>query len=102
VSELDLWEFVFACAIFLFLAWIIGGRVALVLSLISKDSLIHHVTAPLEQATRQMVTQLPAQEAEKVAHQLEALGHRVDRDTYRQVLEAVERDVAARLQSAKL
>ena len=47
-----------------------------------------------------MSSQLPEQEAKKVACLLETIGRRMDRDSYRRVLEEIQVNIAARLRAA--
>jgi len=102
MQDLDTWESVCAVAVFAVLAWIIGWRLILALRVITQgNDTRHDVTALFSRAASEMATQAPGQEAEEVAYLLDALGHRMDRDTYRQVLEAVQGDIAARLQAVR-
>jgi hypothetical protein len=102
MQDLSAWESVFAVTVFCVLAWIIGWRLVLALRVITQgDDTRHDVMALLGRVASEMATQPPGQEAEEVAYLLEALGHRVDRDTYRQVLEAVQGDIAVRLQAVR-
>jgi hypothetical protein len=102
VPHLDGWELVFVFAIFLFLGWTIVGRVALAAGLLSqrRDASRDMITL-LRQVAHRMSRQPPQQEAKWITYLLETLGNRLDRDTYRQVLEGVERDIAERLEASR-
>ena len=102
MQYLSTWESVFVVAVFSVLAWTIGWRLILALRVITqRDDSRHDVMALFGRAASKMATQVPGQEAEEVAYLLEALGRRMDRDTYRQVLEAVQGDIATRLQAVR-
>ena len=96
-------QYVFVVIMLVVVGWISGWRFILTLGAVTEDVGVHDdVNALLGRAASEMAAQPPGQEAAEVGYLLEALGHRTDRDTYRQVLEAVQGDVAARLQEAKL
>ena len=102
MQNLSTWEFIFVVTAFAVLAWVIGWRFILALRVITEgEDADHNVMTLLGRAANEMAAQPPGQEAEEVAYLLETLGHRVDRDTYRQVLEAVQGDIAVRLQAVR-
>jgi len=101
MPKLDMLEPLTLFIIFLFLFWVIGVRVALVLGQIRKSNLDRDIMALLKKAALEMADQPPEQEAAEVAYLLETIGGRMDRDTYRRVLEEIQVGVAARLQAAQ-
>jgi len=98
MSSFEGWEPLAIVAIFLFLVWSVGVRIALVLSQIRKlgDS-ERDIMALLKRAAFGMSGQAPEQEAQKVAYLLETIGSRMDRDTYRRMLEQIQVGIAASL-----
>lgn len=101
MHNLDGWESVFAWTIFAFLAWMIGGRIALaVRTLAESPGADGDIRDMLRRAANQMAVEPPTQEAAYVTYLLETLGSRVDSNAYRQLLEAVERDVHLRLEAS--
>jgi hypothetical protein len=101
MSLLDGWEPLAILAVFLFLIWSIGVRLVLVLNQVKRSSRTEReIVALLERAAVGMSRQSPEQEVKEVVYLLEALGHRMDRETYRRVLEQVQVRVAANLSAA--
>ena len=87
--------------VILALAWVIGLRLVYGLRCLLEDRARRDLMSLLVQAADEMATHPAGREAEEVAYLLEALAIRVDRETYRQMLEAVQGDVAARLRVAR-
>jgi hypothetical protein len=102
MQSLNTSEFGFVWVVFVVLALIIGGRLILALQAMRQSDHAHpDVIALLGRAANEMAAQPASQEAEEVVYLLDVLGRRVDGDTYRQVLEAVQGDVAVRLQAMR-
>ena len=97
MHSLEGWEAVFAWITLLFLAWTIGGRIALAVRALGAD---RDVRGMLRRAADEMAADPPSQEAAYVTYLLETVGAKVDRSAYRQLLEAVERDVHLRLETS--
>jgi hypothetical protein len=95
------WEPLAVIAIFLFLVWSIGVRIALVLSQARQGSDPERaIMALLKRAAVEMAHQPPEQEATEVAYLLGAIGQRTEHETYRRMLEQVQAGIAAHLQAA--
>jgi len=99
---LEVGEWVVIGVVILAVAWVIGIRLVYALRWMLQERGRHDVMSLLVQAADEMATHPAGREAEEVAYLLEALADRVDKDTYRQVLEAVQGDVAARLRVARV
>jgi hypothetical protein len=89
-------------AICLFLVWSIGVRIALVLGQlrVGSDSECD-VNVLLKRAAVQMSNQTPEQEATEVVYLLDAIGQRVEPETYRRMLEQVQVGIGAHLLAAR-
>lgn len=98
---LDVGEWAVIAVVILGLAWLLGFRLVYGLRCMLQDRRREDVMSLLMQAAEEMATHPAGREAEEVAYLLEALATRLDKETYRQVLEAVQGDVAARLRVAR-
>jgi hypothetical protein len=98
----DRWESIVLAAIGLFLVWCVGVRIALVLGQLqtARDS-ERDVVALLKRAAVEMSNQSPEQEAAEVAYLLDAIGQRIEPETFRRMLEQVQVGIAAHLQAAR-
>ena len=59
------------------------------------------VTTMLKRAAVEMSNQSPEQEATEVVYLLDAIGQRIEPETYRRMLEQVQVGIAAHLQAAR-
>jgi hypothetical protein len=94
------WEPLAILGIFIFLVWSIGIRIVLVLGQIRPGSAERKIMLLLQRAAVEMSSQSPEEGAKEVAYLLETVGRRIDRETYRRVLEQVQVDIANSLQAA--
>jgi len=98
----DRWESIVIAAIGLFLVWCVGVRIALVLGQIrAVGDPERDVTALLKRAAVEMSNQSPEQEATEVTYLLDAIGQRIEPETYRRMLEQVQMGIAAHLTAAR-
>ena len=103
MSSFESWEPLAIVAIFFFLTWSVGVRIALVLDQIRQAGNSERVViALLKRAADKMSHQTPEQEATEVAYLLDAVGHRLDKETYCRVLEHVQARITADLQAARV
>jgi hypothetical protein len=80
----------------------VGVRIALVLDQIRQAGNSERVViALLKRAADKMANQSPEQEATEVTYLLDAIGHRLERETYCRMLEQVQAGIAADLQAAR-
>ncbi len=101
MHSFDVGQWVVIGVVILALTWVIGIRLVYGLRCMLQDRRRGDVMSLLVEAAEEIATHPAGREAEEVAYLLEALAIRVDKDTYRQVLEAVQGDVAARLRVAR-
>lgn len=101
MPSFDRWEPLIIVAIFLFLTWSVGVRIALVLGQIRIGDSERDIIALLKRAAARMIHQPPEQEATEVAYLLDAIGRQLDRESYCRVLEQVQASIAANLQAAR-
>jgi hypothetical protein len=99
--SVDRWESIVMAAIGLFLVWCVGVRIALVLGQTRGSDPERDVTALLKRAAVEMSDQSPEQEAKEVVYLLDAIGQRIDRESYCRMLEQVGAGIAAHLQAAR-
>jgi hypothetical protein len=97
--EFRSWEPLAILGIFFFFLWSIAIRIVLVVNQMSLGSAERKIISLLQRAAVEMSNQSAEQEAKEVAYLLAAMGRRVDRETYRRVLEQVQVDIAASLQT---
>jgi GNAT superfamily N-acetyltransferase len=89
---------VLTAIVLLFLGGVIGGRIAILMSLIKvSEEARHDVTALLDQAADQIATHPPGQWAGWGVHLLKALEDKTDEDAYVAALEAIRKRIDGRL-----
>jgi Tfp pilus assembly protein PilV len=101
MHSLDVGEWVVIGVIILAVSWIVGFRLVYALRYMQQERGRRDALSLLAQAAEEMAMHPARREAEEIAYLLEALAGHVDRETYCQVLEAVQGDVAARLRLAR-
>jgi hypothetical protein len=96
--DLQIWHIVLTVVFFLFLGAFVGGRIAIVRSLApSKQDAPHNLTTLLDEAAHAMAAHPVKEWPAQIAHFLKALDGKCGHVEYREMLEAVQNAITARL-----
>ena len=100
--NLEVWHVVLTAIVLLFLGGFVGGRIAILSSLVkTSEDVRHDVSASLDQVAERMAEHAPHQWAGWTIHLLKALDGRVGDDEYRETLNAIRDSIASRLETGQ-
>jgi hypothetical protein len=100
--NLEVWHIVLTAIVLLFLGGFVGGRIAILSSLIRTSGDVRHdVSVSLDQVADRMAEHPPHQWAGWIIHLLKALEGRAGDDEYRATLKTIRDSLTGRLESGQ-
>ena len=100
--NLEIWHIVLTAIILLFLGGFVGGRIAILSSLVrTSEDVRHDVSASLDRTANRMAEHPSHEWADWIIHLLKTLEHMAGDDEYRTTLTTIRDGVASRLETGQ-